>query len=100
MSFLSALQGEELAVFEKYLVPTQFPRGACIMVEGDPGDGCYIVDEGVVRLELKNVETDTDSVLGFLESGRPVRMRTLTSKHVGSQGKAMRKCVNSIPEWA
>ena len=69
MSFLSALQGEEIAVFEKYLVPTQFPRGACIMVEGDPGDGCYIIDEGVVRLELKNVETDTDSVLGFLEAG-------------------------------
>ena len=69
MSFLSALQGEEIAVFEKYLVPAQFPPGACIMVEGDPGDGCYIVDEGVVRLELKNVETDTDSVLGFLEAG-------------------------------
>ncbi len=69
MSFLSALQGEEIAVFEKHLVPTQFPRGACIMVEGDPGDGCYIIDEGVVRLELKNVETDTDSVLGFLEAG-------------------------------
>jgi len=69
MSFVSALQGEELAVFEKYLLPTQFPRGACIMNEGDPGDGCYIIDEGTVRLELKNVETDTDSVLGFLESG-------------------------------
>jgi acyl-CoA reductase-like NAD-dependent aldehyde dehydrogenase len=69
MSFLSALQGEEIVVFEKYLVPTEFLRGACIMVEGDPGDGCYIVDEGVVRLELKNVETDTDSVLGFLEAG-------------------------------
>jgi acyl-CoA reductase-like NAD-dependent aldehyde dehydrogenase len=69
MSFLSALQGEDLAVFEKYLLPTQFPRGACIMNEGDPGDGCYIIDEGTVRLELKNVETDTDSVLGFLESG-------------------------------
>jgi len=69
MSFLSALQAEELAVFEKYLLPTQFPHGACIMNEGDPGDGCYIIDEGTVRLELKNVETDTDSVLGFLESG-------------------------------
>jgi len=69
MSFLSALRDEEIAVFEKYMVPTQFPSGACIMVEGDPGDGCYIIDEGVVRLELKNVETDTDNVLGFLEPG-------------------------------
>jgi acetaldehyde dehydrogenase/alcohol dehydrogenase len=69
MSFLSALQGEELTIFEKYVVPVQFPRNSCIMCEGEPGDGCYIIDEGTVRLELQSVETDTDSVLGFLESG-------------------------------
>jgi acyl-CoA reductase-like NAD-dependent aldehyde dehydrogenase len=69
MSFLSALQGEELAIFEKYVCPAQFPRNSCIIREGDPGDGCYIIDGGTIRLELKNVETDTDSVIGFLESG-------------------------------
>jgi len=69
MSFLSALQSEELAIFEKYLLPVQFTRNSCILREGDPGDGCYIIDEGTIRLELKNVETDTDSVIGFLESG-------------------------------
>ena len=69
MSFLSALQGEELTIFEKYVVPVQFPRNSCIMCEGEPGDGCYVIDEGTVRLELQSVETDTDSVLGFLESG-------------------------------
>jgi acetaldehyde dehydrogenase/alcohol dehydrogenase len=69
MSFLSALQGEELAIFEKYVRPVQFPRNSCIIREGDPGNGCYIIDEGTIRLELQNVETDTDAVIGFLESG-------------------------------
>jgi len=69
MSFLSALQGEEFAIFEKYLLPVQFTRNSCLIREDDPGDGCYIIDEGTIRLELKNVETDTDSVIGFLDSG-------------------------------
>jgi len=69
MSFLSALQGEELAIFEKHINPVQFPRNSCIIRQGDPGDGCYIIDEGTVRLELQSAETDTDSVIGFLESG-------------------------------
>jgi acyl-CoA reductase-like NAD-dependent aldehyde dehydrogenase len=67
MPFLSALQGEEHVILEKYLSPVRFSRNSCIMREGDPGDGCYIIDEGTIRLELQNVETDTDSVLGFLE---------------------------------
>jgi len=69
MSFLSELQGEELAIFEKYVSSAQFPRNSCILHEGDPGDGCYIIDEGTVRLEIQSAETDTDSVLGFLEPG-------------------------------
>jgi acetaldehyde dehydrogenase/alcohol dehydrogenase len=69
MSFLSALQGEDLAILEQYLSPVHFPRNSCIMREGDPGDGCYVIDAGTIRLELQNVETDTDSVLGYLESG-------------------------------
>ena len=69
MSFLSALQGEELAIFEKHVCSVQFPRNSCVIRQGDPGDGCYIIDEGTIRLELQNVETDTDSVIGFLESG-------------------------------
>lgn len=68
MQFLDILKEEELGgVLEKYLVPVRFPRDACIMREGDPGEGCYIIDEGTVRLEVRNLETDTDSVLGFLE---------------------------------
>jgi len=68
MSFLNILQAEELGgALEKYLTPVQFPKNTCIMREGEPGQGCYILDEGVVRLEVKNTETDTDGVIGFLE---------------------------------
>ncbi|MFC2043894.1 aldehyde dehydrogenase family protein [Chloroflexota bacterium] len=69
MSFLSALQSEEINILEKRLLPVQFAPNSCILLEGDPGDGCYLIDEGTIRLELKNAETDTDSVIGFLESG-------------------------------
>ena len=69
MPFLNALQDEDLAIFEKYARPVYFPQNSCIMREGDPGDGCYIIDEGTIRLELQNPETDSDGVIGFLEAG-------------------------------
>jgi acetaldehyde dehydrogenase / alcohol dehydrogenase len=68
MSFLDILRLDELGgVLENYLVPVQFPQNTCIMHQGDKGEGCYIIDEGTVRLEVRNSETDTDSVIGFLE---------------------------------
>jgi len=68
LSFLSILQAEELGgALEKYLVPVQFPKNTCIMRQGEKGEGCYILDEGSVRLEVRNTETDTDGVIGFLE---------------------------------
>jgi len=68
MSFLNILKADELGgVLEKYLEPVQFPKNTCIMHQGDKGEGCYIIDEGTVRLEVRNTETDTDSVIGFLE---------------------------------
>jgi acyl-CoA reductase-like NAD-dependent aldehyde dehydrogenase len=70
MSFLAALQGDQLRVFERYATAVRFPEGHLIMQEGDAGDGCYIVDEGTIRLELQSSETDTDSVIGFLDPGQ------------------------------
>jgi acetaldehyde dehydrogenase / alcohol dehydrogenase len=68
MSLLNILQAEELGgVLEKYLAPVEFPQNTCIMHQGDKGEGCYIIDEGVVRLEVKNTETNTDGVIGFVE---------------------------------
>ena len=63
------MQGEKLAIFESYLFTKQFKLNSCILRVGDPGDGCYIIDEGTVRLELQSAETDTNIVFGFLEQG-------------------------------
>jgi CRP-like cAMP-binding protein len=68
MSLLNILQAEELGgALERYLLPLQFAKNSCIMRQGDIGEGCYLIDEGVVRLEVKNIETDTDGVIGFVE---------------------------------
>ena len=70
MSFIDALRDEQLATFERYAGHVQFAEGSLILREGDPGHGCYIVDEGTIRLELQSTETDTDSVIGFLDPGQ------------------------------
>jgi acetaldehyde dehydrogenase/alcohol dehydrogenase len=69
MSFLDLLQESELAVLNGYFHAVKFPKGACIIREGDPGEGCYFIDEGEVRAELRNTETDSDSVLSYVEAG-------------------------------
>ncbi len=69
MSFIDSLTPETLAVVAPYLKPVKFAKGQCLVQEGDTGDGCYIIDEGEVRLELRHVETDSDGVLGYLGKG-------------------------------
>lgn len=63
------LEGEDLAIFESRLETRRFAAGACLMAQGGPGDGCYLIDEGIVRLEIEIGEVDTDGVLGYLEPG-------------------------------
>ena len=52
------------------LEEVRFAAGACIFRAGDPGDGCYMIEQGEVRLELGQQEhIDTDHVLGYLTPG-------------------------------
>lgn len=69
MSFLDLLQESEMAVLNDYFRTVRFPKGACIMREGDPGEGCYFIDEGEARAEIRNAETDSDSVLSYMDAG-------------------------------
>ena len=69
MSFLDVLQEPEVAVLNSYFQAVKFPKGACILREGDPGEGCYFIDEGEVRAEIRNTETDSDSVLSYVKAG-------------------------------
>lgn len=69
MFSLDRLDPRERAVVEGYLRPVRFKRGDCIMRQGDPGDGCYLIDEGEVQLELLDAETTSESVLCYLHPG-------------------------------
>jgi len=54
---------------QAYFHPVRFAKGHCLLHEGEPTLGCYLIDEGEVRVEVHSRETDSDSVLGFLEPG-------------------------------
>jgi len=69
MPYESSLNDQELSVFNTYVKEINFPHGARIIKQGDPGDGCYIIDKGKVRLELDTAETNSDPTLGFLDEG-------------------------------
>jgi acetaldehyde dehydrogenase/alcohol dehydrogenase len=48
----------------------RFPAGASIFRAGDKADGCYLIEQGEVRLELGQQEhVDTERVLGYLTAG-------------------------------
>ncbi|HEY6209347.1 MAG TPA: cyclic nucleotide-binding domain-containing protein, partial [Gemmatimonadales bacterium] len=66
---LDDLSPDEQEILQQYLEPVRFPAGTRLFQEGSPGDGCYIIDEGEVRLEVQRPEVDSDGVLGFLGAG-------------------------------
>jgi acyl-CoA reductase-like NAD-dependent aldehyde dehydrogenase len=69
MSLLISLDQTEKKIAEAYFQPVIFKKGACLLQQGDPGDGCYLIDQGEVRLELVDFETDSDNVLGYIHPG-------------------------------
>ena len=62
MTFLDSLGAQALEVVERYLQPKYFPQGTCIIKQGDQGDGCYLIDEGLVRIEFDTGEMDTEPI--------------------------------------
>ncbi|PIK39690.1 protein kinase A regulatory subunit [Apostichopus japonicus] len=40
------------------LVTKPYSDGQCIISQGDDADGCYFVEEGTVRVSMKNTKTD------------------------------------------
>jgi CRP-like cAMP-binding protein len=69
MSFLSNLEKIGVTIPQEYLQPTEFMRGSCIIRQDEFGDGCYIIDEGTIRVELVDRKTGKNIVLGSLEAG-------------------------------
>lgn len=69
MNLFESLDANDKQILEEYLRPIRFPKGSCLVREGDPGDGCYFIDSGEIRLELRRMDTDSEGVLGYLEKG-------------------------------
>ena len=69
MSFLRNLEKVGVTIPQDYLQPVEFIRGTCIIRQDEFGDGCYIIDEGTVRVELVDRKTGKNIVLGSLEAG-------------------------------
>ena len=49
MNLFDTLDSDVQEIIQRYLFPVRFPKGQCLMQEGDAGDGCYLIDSGVVR---------------------------------------------------
>jgi acyl-CoA reductase-like NAD-dependent aldehyde dehydrogenase len=71
---LDTVPDEDLDVLERYVTEVRFAAGACIFMAGDPGDSCYIVDEGVVSVKLeqlrKGSEVDSEDTFGYVDAGQ------------------------------
>lgn len=66
---LDALSEAEQRRLAGYLELVTFAAGTTIFEAGAAGDGCYLLDEGVVRLDVPLAEVDTDATLDYLEAG-------------------------------
>src|SRR5882757_8985904 len=67
---LNTLSIEEQQIVIERLEQVRFGAGERIFRAGDAGEGCYIVENGTVRLELEHERhVDTESVFGFIGPG-------------------------------
>src|SRR5829696_9040558 len=66
---LDELSPADQGVLSQLIETVRFAQGACIFRAGSAGDGCYIIDEGEVRIELDRPGTDSEAVLQVREPG-------------------------------
>jgi acetaldehyde dehydrogenase / alcohol dehydrogenase len=54
---------------EPHLETVRFDQGSCLMLEGSPGDACYVIVSGQVRAEVERPDFDTDGVVSVMGPG-------------------------------
>lgn len=69
MPTLSRIPDDHRATLETYLVEETFEPGACLMRQGEPGDGCWFIDSGAVRIEVLERADVPATVVGHLGAG-------------------------------
>jgi len=65
----TAMDPEVLNQVRGLLQPVSFPKGSCIMREGEPGDGAYVIDAGEVRVEARAQSGALEHELCYLGPG-------------------------------
>lgn len=80
MNFLDSLNARERAIVEQRLEQRYFAEGECMIRQGSPGNGCYIIDKGRARVELDTGETNTDVVLNYVDTGSIIGEFTLINE--------------------
>ncbi len=66
------LSDVESALLQDFMEVKRFAAGDLLFSQGDDTDGCYLIDQGVVRLELDKPiddDSDTDESLALVEAG-------------------------------
>jgi acyl-CoA reductase-like NAD-dependent aldehyde dehydrogenase len=64
-----SFEATEISGLEPYLDTVQFRQGACLMREGSPGDACYFIVSGEVRVEVERPDFDSNGVVSFMGPG-------------------------------
>ena len=59
----------ELAGLAAHLEMVRFREGSCLMREGSPGDACYVIVAGEVRVEVERPDFDSNGVVSFMGPG-------------------------------
>jgi acetaldehyde dehydrogenase/alcohol dehydrogenase len=59
-------------IIERYAQPVSFSAGACILEAGSPGECCYFIDHGRVRVEPEGEDLGSEHGLGFFDAGSVV----------------------------
>jgi CRP-like cAMP-binding protein len=77
---LDTLSEDEYAVLDAYITEHHFPTGQCIFEVGSDGDCCYIIDQGSVRIEIRDHHADDDQVLDFVEPGNILGEQSLLDR--------------------
>jgi acetaldehyde dehydrogenase / alcohol dehydrogenase len=69
---LDTLDDYQLAILEPIAEQVTIPRDTCIFEIDSPGDSCYIIEEGRIRLEIPpegSNPDDHENILKYLEPG-------------------------------
>jgi acyl-CoA reductase-like NAD-dependent aldehyde dehydrogenase len=59
----------DISGLEPHLETVEFPAGSCLMREGSPGDACYFIVSGELRVEVERPDFDSDGVVSFMGPG-------------------------------